>query len=179
MAKKAGNGRGRGRGQGQGKVSGTIGKIAVPIVESDRSPSLVTEGSLEPEVFDDAIDPEGSELENRVDKLDMEIDQQEDFDEDSFAEQGNDQKEDFGDDSFAEQGIEQNDGFVAEEMVYHSAREEEIPIHDGPNDPLRWGIGRICSNPIELWVLFNILNLRRMGVKLVFSCLMLLLRKVL
>jgi hypothetical protein len=33
MAKKAG--KGRGRGQGQGKVSGTIGKIAVPIVESD------------------------------------------------------------------------------------------------------------------------------------------------
>jgi hypothetical protein len=88
-------------------VSGAIGKISVPIVESDRSPSLVTEGSLEPEVFDDAIDPEGSELENRVDKLDMEIDQREDFDEDSFAEQGIDQNEDFGDDSFAEQGIEQ------------------------------------------------------------------------
>jgi hypothetical protein len=68
---------------------------------------------------------------------------------------------------------------VAEEMVYHSAGEEEILIHDGPDDPLRWGIGRICSNPIELWVLFNILNLRRMGVKLVFSRLMLLLRKVL
>jgi hypothetical protein len=48
-----------------------------------------------------------------------------------------------------------------------------------PMMPLRWGIGRICSNPIELWVLFNILNLRRMGVKLVFSRLMLLLRKVL
>jgi hypothetical protein len=84
------------------KVSGTIGKFTVPIVESDRSPSLVTEGSLEPEVFDDAIDPEGSKLENRVDELDMEIDQGEDFDEDSFAEQGIDQKEDFGDDSFAE-----------------------------------------------------------------------------
>jgi len=67
MAKKVG--KGRGRGQGQGKVSGTIGKIAVPIVESDRSPSLVIEGSLEPEVFDDAIDPEGSKLENRVDKF--------------------------------------------------------------------------------------------------------------
>jgi len=38
-------------------------------VESDQSPSLVIEGSLEPEVFDDAIDPEGSELENRVDKF--------------------------------------------------------------------------------------------------------------
>jgi hypothetical protein len=50
-------------------VSGTIGKIAIPIVESDRSPSLVIEGSLEPEVFDDAIDPEGSKLENRVDKF--------------------------------------------------------------------------------------------------------------
>jgi hypothetical protein len=134
MAKKASKGRGRGRGQGQGKVSGTIGKIVVPIVESDRSPSLVTKESLKPEVFDDAIDPEGSELENRVDKLDMEIDQHEDFDEDSFA----------------EQGIEQNDGFSAGEMVYHSVGQEEIPIHDGPNDPLRWGIGRICSNPIEL-----------------------------
>jgi hypothetical protein len=54
---------------------GTIGKIVVPIVESDQSPSPVTEGSLQPEVFDDAIDSEGSELENWVDKLDMEIDQ--------------------------------------------------------------------------------------------------------
>jgi hypothetical protein len=94
----------------------------------------------------------------------MEIDQQEDFDEDFFAGQGIDQKEDFGDDSFAEQGIEQNGGFVAEEMVYHSARVEEIPIHDGLDDLLRWGIRRICSNPIELWVLFNILNLRRMEI---------------
>jgi hypothetical protein len=109
----------------------------------------------------------------------MEIDQQEDFDEDSFAGQGIDQKEDFGDDSFAEQGIEQNDGFVTEEMVYHSAGVEEIPIHDGLDDPLRWGIRQICSNPIELWLLFNILNLRRIGVKLVFSRLMLLLGKVL
>jgi hypothetical protein len=69
MAKKAGKGRGRGQGQGQGRVSGTIGKIAMPIVESDRSLSLVIEGSLEPEVFDDVIDPEGSELENQVDKF--------------------------------------------------------------------------------------------------------------
>jgi hypothetical protein len=67
MAKKAG--KGRGRGQGQGKVFGTMGKIVVPIVESDQSPSLVIEGSLEPEVFDDVIDPEGSELENRIDKF--------------------------------------------------------------------------------------------------------------
>jgi hypothetical protein len=67
-------------------VSRTIGKIAMPIVESDRCPSLVTEESLKPKVFDDAIDPEGSELENRVDKLDMEIDQHEDFDEDSCYE---------------------------------------------------------------------------------------------
>ncbi len=69
----------------------------------------------------------------------MEIDQQEDFDEDSFAGQGIDQKEDFGDDSFAEQGIEQNDGFVTEEMVYHSAGEEEILIHDGPDDASKVG----------------------------------------
>jgi hypothetical protein len=67
----------------------------------------------------------------------MEIDQHEDFDEDSFAGQGIDQKEDFGDDSFAKQGIEQNDGIVAEEMVCHSAGVEEIPIHDGLDDPLR------------------------------------------
>jgi len=67
MAKKAG--KGRGRGQGQGEVFGTIGKIVVPIVESDQSPSLMIEGSLEPEVFDDAIDPEGSELENWVNKF--------------------------------------------------------------------------------------------------------------
>lgn len=42
----------------------------------DRSPCPMTEGSLEPEVFDDTIDPEDSrsELENRVDKLDVEID---------------------------------------------------------------------------------------------------------
>jgi len=46
-----------------------MGKIVVPIVESDQSPSLVIEGSLEPEVFDDVIDPEGSELENRIDKF--------------------------------------------------------------------------------------------------------------
>jgi hypothetical protein len=45
------------------------------IGKSDRSPCPVTEGSLEPKVFDDTIDPEDSrsELENRVDKLDVEI----------------------------------------------------------------------------------------------------------
>jgi hypothetical protein len=61
MAKKTGRGR---------------GKLNVTIRKSDHSPCPVTEGSLEPEVFDDTIDLEDSrsELENWVDKLDVEID---------------------------------------------------------------------------------------------------------